>query len=104
MPEFRDDAYETSIRHFMIWLLSYRKVLMYGDAVPEFEPLWNRLRELCPNWPGFLPERAHPRLIPELEHEVDDAINRLERICNVRERRNAHRRKLAERRSCQDKL
>lgn len=102
MPEFVDDGYDASIRHFMIYLLSYRKVLMYGDAVPEFEPLWNRLIELCPNWPGFNTNRRDSILIPELERETDDAFNRLERACNVRKRRNEHRRKLAERQTLKD--
>jgi hypothetical protein len=97
MPEFVDDGYDASIRHFMIWLLSYRKVLMYGESVSEFEPLWNRLIELCPNWPGFNTNRRDPILILELERETDDAFNWLERACNVRKRRNEHKRKLADR-------
>ena len=32
MPEFVEDNHEASLRHFMIYLLSYRKVLMYGDS------------------------------------------------------------------------
>lgn len=96
MPEFVDDDYEASLRHFMIYLLSYRKVLMYGDGVAEFEPLWNRLMELCPDWPGCRSERMAPNLIPELESQVDHELDRLERACNVRKRRVAHRKRLAE--------
>lgn len=99
IPEFIDDGYDASIRHFMIYLLSYRKVLMYCESVPQFAPLWSRLKELCPEWPGFRPERADLKLIRELEREMDDAFDRLERACSVQVRRNEHKRKLAERQS-----
>lgn len=79
MPEFVDDGYDASIRHFMLYLLSYRKMLMYGDDVPAFQPLWNRMKERCPKWPGFRAERMHASLIAELETETDQEIDRLER-------------------------
>ena len=80
MPEFVDDGYDASIRHFMLYLLSYRKMLMYGDDVPAFQPLWNRMKERCPKWPGFRAERMHASLIAELETETDQEIDRLERM------------------------
>lgn len=97
MPVFVEDGYEASIKHFMIWLLSYRKVLMYGQSVPVFAPLWNRLQELCPDWPGFRCERAHADLVPELEQETQAEVEWLERAFRVHQRREAHRRKLDER-------
>ena len=99
MPVFVDDGYPASLRHFMIYLLSYRKVLMYGERVDEFEPLWNRLTELCPDWPGFIPSRRDPSLIPQFEAEVDDMLNRLGRAINVHTRRGNHKRKLQEQRA-----
>ncbi len=95
MPKFVDDGYDASIRHFMLYLLSYRRMLMYGADVPAFEPLWNRLKELCPEWPGFRVERRHPSLIPELEMETNQELNRLERMLNACKRRKEHRARLA---------
>lgn len=86
MPEFVADDYPASLRHFMIWLLSYRKVLMYGERVPEFEPLWNRLIELCPSWPGFIAERKDQELIEELEKEVDEMLDLFAREITARKR------------------
>ncbi len=95
MPEFADDGYDASIRHFMLYLLSYRKMLMYGEDVPAFIPLWNRLKARCPKWPGFRPERMNSSLIPELEMENDIELNRLERMLDVCKRRKEHRTRLA---------
>lgn len=71
MPEFADEGYDASIRHFMLYLLSYRKMLMYGEDVPAFLPLWNRLKECCPKWPGFRDGRMDALLIPDLEAETE---------------------------------
>ena len=91
MPEFVDDGYDASIRHFMLYLLSYRKMLMYGEDVPVFLPYWNRLQELCPNWPGFRAERMHASLIPELESEADRQFHRLQRMLDICKRRKERR-------------
>lgn len=104
MPEFVDDDYDASLRHFMIYLLSYRKVLMYGEGVAEFEPIWNRLMVLCPDWPGFRSDRMTPNLIRELELQVDHELDRLERACNVRKRRVAHKKRLAEKSAIQPRV
>ncbi len=95
MPEFVDDGYDASIRHFMLYLLSYRKMLMYGENVPAFLPLWNRLKELCPRWPGFYAERMHVSLIPELEAAMDTELARLDRMLDACKRRKEHRARLA---------
>ncbi len=95
MPKFVDDGYEASLRHFMLYLFSCRTRLMYGEDWPAFAPLWNRLNERCPKWPGFRPERIHISLIPELETEIDYELGRLERLSVVCKRRRAHRAKLA---------
>ncbi|MCA9125209.1 MAG: hypothetical protein KDB11_33770 [Planctomycetales bacterium] len=95
MPEFVDDGHDASIRHFMLYLLSYRKILMYGEDVPAFLPMWNRLKELCPKWPGFRADRMHASLIPELEMETNQELDRLERMINVCNRRKEQRARLA---------
>lgn len=95
MPEFVDDGYSASVRHFMSYLLSYRKMLMYGEDVPAFLPLWTRFRERCPNWPGFRAERMHASLIPELETEMDKELDQLECMLDVCQRRKEHRVRLA---------
>ncbi|MGB7329196.1 MAG: hypothetical protein WBD31_30220 [Rubripirellula sp.] len=91
IPSFIDDGYPTSIRQFTMYLLSYRKVLMHGENVPEFAPLWLRLQELCPAWPGFLADRMDRALIQELDQALDHELDRLERyfsICKRRKERN----------------
>lgn len=95
MPEFVDDGYDASIRHFMLYLLIYRKMLIYGEDVPVFLPLWNRLKERCPNWPGFRDERMHASLIPDLEAETEKELDRLERMLDVCKRRKEHQARVA---------
>lgn len=95
IPEFVDDGYDASIRHFMLYLLSYRKMQIYGEEVPVFLPLWNRLKERCPNWPGFRDERMHASLIPDLEAETEKELDRLDRMLDVCKRRKEHRTRLA---------
>lgn len=36
----------------------YRTSLMLGEPVEKYRASWDELKRLCPNWPGFLPERA----------------------------------------------
>lgn len=98
MPEFVDDGYDASIRHFMLYLFSYRKMLMYGEAVPVFDPLWGRLKERCPNWPGFRSERRDVSLIPDVEREFDKELERLGRAFDVCKRRREHRAKVSAKR------
>ena len=97
MPEFVEDGYPASIKQFVVYLLSYRTVLMYGETVPKFTPLWDRLRECCPDWPGFRVERRSPGLIGPLEDEVNEGWDYLERVLDVRKRRTEHRRRMNER-------
>lgn len=94
VPDLPDDDYPASLKWFLIYLLSYRKVLMYGDSVPEFEPLWNHLRESCPNWPGFRSDRMSADLIISLEEELERQWDYLERLEDVCRRRTEHRRRM----------
>ncbi|MBB3210600.1 hypothetical protein FHS27_006448 [Rhodopirellula rubra] len=66
---------------------------MQGENVPEFEPLWNRLRDVCPAWPGFNPDRVDPMLIPELILAMNHEFGRLERYLAICERRKLRREK-----------
>lgn len=75
----------------MLYLLSYRKMLMYDDAVPAFLLLWQRLNARCPKWPGFHADRMHSALIPELEKKNDIEHDRMERMLDVCKRRKEHR-------------
>ncbi|EMI46166.1 hypothetical protein RRSWK_01351 [Rhodopirellula sp. SWK7] len=93
MPEFVDDGHPVSIKMFMVSLLGFRTMRMQGESVPEFEPLWNRLRDVCPEWPGFKLDRMDPILIPELVMAKDRELGRLERYLAVCERRRLRREK-----------
>ena len=87
MPELTEDNYEASFKHFFIYLFSYRKMLMYGEDVAEFRPLWRRLKELCPNWRGFRPERMTVDLIPELDSAIDAMLQQIEDVFEARRRK-----------------
>lgn len=63
MPDFVDDGHPASIKMFMVSLLGFRTMRMQGENVPEYEPLWNRLRDVCPEWPGFKRDRMDPVLL-----------------------------------------
>ena len=97
MPEFVEDGYPASIKQFLIYLLSYRKVLMYGETVAEFTPLWDRIQECCPDWPGFRVERRSRDLIDPLEDEVNQQWDYLDRAVDVCNRRAEHREKMKDR-------
>lgn len=38
----------------------YRTTLILGRPQERYREGWDLLAELCPNWPGFLPERRQP--------------------------------------------
>jgi hypothetical protein len=56
-------------------LVNYRSSLIQGTPREEFHDLWTRALQLCPNWPGFLPQRRDPALAPML-HARSDASRR----------------------------
>lgn len=83
IPKFIDDGYPASLKIFVIYLLSYRTVLMRDQAVAEFEPLWNHLLKRCPNWPGFRAERRAPELGSVLDEIAEDAFSDLDRRMEI---------------------
>src|SRR5882672_7039708 len=40
--------------------LAYRTSLILGHPRTEFEPIWDAIKQVAPNWIGFLPERCKP--------------------------------------------
>lgn len=44
------------------FLLAYRASLISGSENTEIRPLWEKMSELFPDWPGFRKERCHERL------------------------------------------
>jgi len=56
-------------------LLRHRASLMAGEPTePGAEVTWNEMQELCPDWPGFRPERRDPALKDALKQTVEDAF------------------------------
>jgi hypothetical protein len=43
-------------------LLYHRSKLIVGASGERFGEMWARAIRLCPNWPGFLPQRRDPAL------------------------------------------
>lgn len=87
-PEFHvDGEFPVTIPIFMIYLISYRATLMAGEPHEAFTPIWNEFESICPNWPGFRPERNDPALFAELESELDAELAQMERMfCERRKR------------------
>ena len=81
--------YPVAINTFMVYLISYRSTIIRGSPFEPFTPIWNRFQELCPSWPGFSPERSNPDAVTELDAELDEQLNYLERYLSVCERRRA---------------
>jgi len=50
--------------------LVYRSSLIRGQPDEIGRAAWDELRRLCPQWPGFMPERCSPTLRAELERQI----------------------------------
>jgi hypothetical protein len=48
--------------HF--YVMVYRTSLIKGEPIEEYGRAWEQLREACPEWPGFRPERCSADLLP----------------------------------------
>ena len=46
------------------YVMVYRTSLIKGQPIEEYARVWEQLREACPEWPGFRPERCSPDLLP----------------------------------------
>jgi hypothetical protein len=53
--------------HF--YLLAYRTSLIQGHPIEEYRRPWEQLRQACPEWPGFRPERCSPDLARPLARD-----------------------------------
>jgi hypothetical protein len=42
----------------------FRTSLIRGEPIEEYRRNWEQLREACPAWPGFRPERCSTELLP----------------------------------------
>ena len=41
-------------------LIAYRASLVLGEPDDALRPTWQLIERVCPNWPGFLPDRRSP--------------------------------------------
>ena len=48
------------------FVLGYRASLIRGRERPELRAAWDQLRQHCPHWPGFRPERCSHDLQTDL--------------------------------------
>ena len=46
-------------------LIGFRASLIRGEPIEGLRPIWDKVRRLCPQWPGFRPERSDPVLREE---------------------------------------
>ena len=51
-------------------VMVYRSSLIRGKAIEEFRRTWEQLREACPEWPGFRPERCSTDLASDLDRAI----------------------------------
>lgn len=70
-------------------VLAYRTSKIMGQPRTEFESIWNALREIAPDWPGFREERCQStsKLAEMVEKERNTAkrsIDRLEAVTSGR--------------------
>lgn len=56
-------------------LLAYRASLIIGEPRVKFTSTWEQFQSLCPQWPGFAPERRDPSLAGRLR-ELNEAGTR----------------------------
>jgi hypothetical protein len=46
------------------YVMVFRTSLIKGEPIEEYCRNWKQLREACPEWPGFRPERCSTELLP----------------------------------------
>lgn len=52
------------------YVMVYRTSLIKGEPIEEYRRVWDQLRESCPEWPGFRPERCSTDLLPAWERAL----------------------------------
>jgi hypothetical protein len=55
-------------------LLNHRQALILEEPATRFADLWSQARQMCPNWPGFLPARQDPALALEARARKEAAL------------------------------
>jgi hypothetical protein len=50
--------------------VAFRSSVILGRPDERYRRGWEELRRLCPEWPGFRPERYSESLRPELERQL----------------------------------
>lgn len=90
LDEFPDhDRWWKLMREHDCWafrfVLGYRASLVRGRERPELRKAWDQLRQHCPDWPGFRPERCSHDLQADLR--AADRQSRRECIKLQREER-----------------
>ncbi len=63
----------------MRFLIHFRTKKVLGRFNSEFSELWEEMKEIAPDWPGFIEERMQPspeilKQIKEMEHAIGDII------------------------------
>lgn len=53
--------------------LCFRSSLIRGEPDGLSRAAWDELQRLCPQWPGFRPERCSPTLRGELDRQIADS-------------------------------
>src|SRR5438046_689514 len=61
-------------------LLNQRSAIILGESQERFQQVWEKAMALCPNWPGFLPNRRDPTLAAECRRRADAGYRSLEEL------------------------
>jgi hypothetical protein len=61
------------------YAMVYRTSLIKGEPIEAYRRVWEQLREACPEWPGFRPERCSTELQPAWERAMKRMCMGLER-------------------------
>ena len=52
------------------YTMVFRTSLIEGKPIERYRRNWDQLREACPDWPGFRPERCSVELLPAWRREL----------------------------------
>src|SRR4051794_30193232 len=61
-------------------LLNHRHALILGEPAERFGELWEKAKQLCPNWPGFQPARQDHALADEARARAEASERSFEEL------------------------
>jgi hypothetical protein len=75
-------------------VLHYRSTLIEGTTGEKHRSQWEKALQMCPDWPGFVPQRRDPALAPTLirlrdttTKKWEDGLTRVEKQLSEKQRK-----------------